>query len=74
VKAILDLCFFPGDSKWKTCVRRFRLMPNPHMEEGSQEYFCVGKKQVIFHNLANFLKLGFNTFLKIAYAHFTKDI
>ena len=34
-----------GDSKWKTCVRRFRLMPNPHMEEGSQEYFCVGKKQ-----------------------------
>jgi hypothetical protein len=49
-------------------------MPNPHMEEGSQEYFCVGKKQVIFHNLANFLKLGFNTFLKIAYAHFTKDI
>lgn len=45
-----------GDAKWKTCVRRFRLMPNPHMEEGSQDYFCLGKKHFM-NELSNITQL-----------------
>ncbi|XP_063400163.1 nicolin-1-like isoform X3 [Mytilus trossulus] len=45
-----------GDAKWKTCVRRFRLMPNPHMEEGSQDYFCLGKKHFM-NELSNIIQL-----------------
>ncbi|KAK3101124.1 hypothetical protein FSP39_001126 [Pinctada imbricata] len=36
----------PGDMKWKTCLRRMRLMPNPHTEAGSQDYFCISRKQL----------------------------
>ncbi|XP_076072238.1 nicolin-1-like isoform X4 [Mytilus galloprovincialis] len=45
-----------GDAKWKTCVRRFKLMPNPHMEEGSQDYFCLGKKHFM-NELSNITQL-----------------
>ncbi|XP_071136946.1 nicolin-1-like isoform X3 [Mytilus edulis] len=45
-----------GDAKWKTCVRRFRLMPNPHMEEGSQDYFCLGKKHFM-NELSNITQI-----------------
>ncbi|OWF34686.1 Nicolin-1 [Mizuhopecten yessoensis] len=34
--------------KWRTCVRRMRLMPNPHCEAGSQDYFCVSQKHFNF--------------------------
>lgn len=38
--------FETGEIKWKTCVRRMRLMPSPHKESGSQDYFAISKKQV----------------------------
>ncbi|XP_060082218.1 nicolin-1-like isoform X1 [Ylistrum balloti] len=34
--------------KWRTCVRRMRLMPNPHCEAGSQDYFCISRKHFSF--------------------------
>lgn len=37
-----------GEIKWKTCVRRMRLMPSPHKESGSQDYFAISKKQFSF--------------------------
>ncbi|XP_062590197.1 nicolin-1-like isoform X1 [Saccostrea cucullata] len=37
-----------GDIKWRTCVRKMRLMPNPHKESGSQDYFSISKKQFSF--------------------------
>lgn len=42
----------PGEIKWKTCVRRMRLMPSPHKESGSQDYFAISKKQFSF-DIAN---------------------
>lgn len=35
-----------GSVKWVTCLRNHRLMPNPHTEEGSQDYFSVYRHQV----------------------------
>nr|XP_022298249.1 nicolin-1-like isoform X2 [Crassostrea virginica] len=37
-----------GEVKWKTCVRKMRLMPSPHKESGSQDYFTISKKQFSF--------------------------
>lgn len=37
-----------GEIKWKNCVRRMRLMPSPHKESGSQDYFAISKKQFSF--------------------------
>ncbi|XP_062979427.1 nicolin-1 [Elgaria multicarinata webbii] len=34
-------------SKWVTCLRNFCLMPNPHTEEGSQEYFSLSRHQML---------------------------
>ncbi|KAJ8302308.1 hypothetical protein KUTeg_021295, partial [Tegillarca granosa] len=34
----------PGEARWKTCIKKMRLMPNPHTETGSQDYFCINKK------------------------------
>ncbi|XP_069101109.1 nicolin-1-like isoform X3 [Argopecten irradians] len=34
--------------KWRTCVRRMRLMPNPHCEAGSQDYYCISQKHFGF--------------------------
>ena len=32
--------------KWRTCVKRMRLMPNPHVEAGAQDYFLITRKNV----------------------------
>ncbi|XP_069822613.1 nicolin-1 isoform X2 [Dendropsophus ebraccatus] len=32
---------------WRTCVRNLQLMPNPHMEEGSQDYMSVYRQQML---------------------------
>ncbi|XP_052261546.1 nicolin-1-like isoform X2 [Dreissena polymorpha] len=37
-----------SEVKWRTCVRRFRLMPNPNVEAGSQDYFVLSRKQMQF--------------------------
>ncbi|KAM8930995.1 nicolin-1 [Pelodytes ibericus] len=34
-------------ASWCTCVKNLRLMPNPHMEEGSQDYVSLHKKQML---------------------------
>ncbi|XP_070594889.1 nicolin-1 [Erythrolamprus reginae] len=34
-------------SKWVTCLRNFCLMPNPHTEEGSQNYFSISRHQML---------------------------
>lgn len=37
-----------ADSKWKTCLKSVKLMPDPHSEEGSHDYFTFTNKQVIY--------------------------
>ncbi|XP_063283529.1 nicolin-1 [Pelobates fuscus] len=32
---------------WCTCIKNMRLMPNPHMEEGSQDYVSIQKNQML---------------------------
>uniref|UniRef100_A0A8C5MJY8 Nicolin 1, tubulin polyglutamylase complex subunit n=1 Tax=Leptobrachium leishanense TaxID=445787 RepID=A0A8C5MJY8_9ANUR len=32
---------------WRTCIKSQRLMPNPHMEDGSQDYVSLRKSQMI---------------------------
>ncbi|KAJ6667752.1 hypothetical protein lerEdw1_016073 [Lerista edwardsae] len=45
-------CRSPADdenespNKWVTCLRNYCLMPNPHTEEGSQEYFSFSRHQM----------------------------
>ncbi|XP_038666732.1 nicolin-1 isoform X1 [Scyliorhinus canicula] len=34
--------------KWKTCIRNMCLMPNPHTENGSQNYFSISRDQMLF--------------------------
>ncbi|XP_067855089.1 nicolin-1 isoform X2 [Heptranchias perlo] len=34
--------------KWKTCLRNMCLMPNPHTEKGSQDYFSIYRHQMLF--------------------------
>ncbi|XP_078059239.1 nicolin-1 isoform X2 [Mustelus asterias] len=34
--------------KWKTCIRNMCLMPNPHTENGSQDYFSIARDQMLF--------------------------
>lgn len=33
-------------AKWVTCLRDYCLMPDPHSEEGAQEYVSLSKHQV----------------------------
>lgn len=33
-------------AKWVTCLRDYRLMPDPHREEGAQEHVSLFKHQV----------------------------
>ncbi|XP_048739328.1 nicolin-1-like isoform X3 [Ostrea edulis] len=47
-KAAPDNATDSGEIKWRTCVRKMRLMPNPHKEGGSQDYFSISKKQFSF--------------------------
>lgn len=35
-----------GSRRWVTCLRDHRLMPCPHTEEGSQDYFSLHRHQV----------------------------
>ncbi|WAR25639.1 NICN1-like protein [Mya arenaria] len=37
-----------GEVKWRTCVRKMRLMPSPHVEAGSQDFFVITRKQMSF--------------------------
>ncbi|XP_013412528.1 nicolin-1 [Lingula anatina] len=49
----------PGiEPKWKTCLKRMKLMPNPHFETGAQDYFTVTRKQLLF-DLTNVTGLRF---------------
>ncbi|XP_056381214.1 nicolin-1 [Hyla sarda] len=32
---------------WRTCIRNLNLMPNPHMEEGSQDYVSLYRQQML---------------------------
>ncbi|XP_053159502.1 nicolin-1 isoform X1 [Hemicordylus capensis] len=34
-------------SKWVTCLRNYCLMPNPHTEEGSQNYYSLCRHQML---------------------------
>ncbi|XP_072026393.1 nicolin-1-like [Amphiura filiformis] len=36
------------DSSWQTCIRNYQLMPNPHCETGSQDYFTITRKHMLF--------------------------
>uniref|UniRef100_A0A8B9PIN0 Nicolin 1 n=1 Tax=Apteryx owenii TaxID=8824 RepID=A0A8B9PIN0_APTOW len=36
-----------GPRKWVTCLRDYRLMPSPHTEEGSQDYFSLFRHQML---------------------------
>ncbi|KAM6121091.1 nicolin-1 isoform 2-T2 [Pterocles gutturalis] len=37
----------PGSRCWVTCLRDYRLMPCPHTEEGSQDYFSLRRHQML---------------------------
>ncbi|KAG9337089.1 hypothetical protein JZ751_029857, partial [Albula glossodonta] len=36
-----------GSCKWVTCLRNYRLMPNPHTEQGSQDYYSIYRQQML---------------------------
>ncbi|XP_064823560.1 nicolin-1 isoform X1 [Oncorhynchus masou masou] len=36
-----------GAAKWATCLRNHCLMPSPHTEEGSQDYYSVYRQQML---------------------------
>ncbi|XP_029455478.1 nicolin-1 isoform X2 [Rhinatrema bivittatum] len=36
-----------GPKKWRTCLRNYCLMPNPHTEDGSQEYVSLFRQQML---------------------------
>ncbi|XP_058700975.1 nicolin-1 isoform X1 [Poecile atricapillus] len=36
-----------GSRRWVTCLRNLCLMPCPHTEEGSQDYFCLHRHQML---------------------------
>ncbi|KAG7478165.1 hypothetical protein MATL_G00077500 [Megalops atlanticus] len=36
-----------GAAKWVTCLRNQHLMPNPHTEGGSQDYFSIYRQQML---------------------------
>ncbi|XP_074692657.1 nicolin-1 [Strix aluco] len=37
----------PGSRRWVTCLRDYCLMPCPHTEEGSQDYFSLHRHQML---------------------------
>ncbi|KAK6175388.1 hypothetical protein SNE40_013861 [Patella caerulea] len=47
-----------GDLKWRTCVRRFKMMPDPHSEDGSHSYFYLNRKHFNF-DIVNLSTLRF---------------
>ncbi|XP_067417336.1 nicolin-1 [Emydura macquarii macquarii] len=36
-----------GSRKWATCLRNHCLMPTPHTEDGSQDYFSLVRQQML---------------------------
>ncbi|XP_071082257.1 nicolin-1-like isoform X2 [Haliotis cracherodii] len=48
----------PGELKWRTCLPRMKLMPSPHTESGSQDYFSLTRKHLLF-DLVNLTALRF---------------
>ncbi|KAJ8258352.1 hypothetical protein COCON_G00173640 [Conger conger] len=36
-----------GSAKWVTCLQNHPLMPNPHTEEQSQDYFSIHRQQML---------------------------
>ena len=40
------LIFILSDSSWQTCVKDYQLMPNPHCETASHDYFTISREQV----------------------------
>ncbi|KAJ8361000.1 hypothetical protein SKAU_G00175250 [Synaphobranchus kaupii] len=36
-----------GTAKWATCLQNHCLMPNPHTEERSQDYFSIYRQQML---------------------------
>ncbi|XP_062441907.1 nicolin-1 [Rhea pennata] len=36
-----------GSRKWVTCLRDYCLMPSPHTEQGSQDYFSLFRHQML---------------------------
>ncbi|KAL4655678.1 nicolin-1-like [Arapaima gigas] len=36
-----------GGARWVTCLKNHPLMPNPHTEEGSQDYFSIYRHQML---------------------------
>ncbi|XP_069500273.1 nicolin-1 [Ambystoma mexicanum] len=36
-----------GPLKWRTCLKNYCLMPNPHTEEGSQDYVSLYRHQML---------------------------
>ncbi|KAM6980515.1 nicolin-1 [Aplochiton taeniatus] len=34
-------------ARWITCLRDYSLMPDPHTEEGSQDYFTIHRQQML---------------------------
>ena len=61
------ILFVAGETKWKSCLRHLQLMPDPHSDRASEDYFTISQKQVIlwhclyldlvsmcWNNLANF--------------------
>lgn len=37
-----------NEVKWRTCIKRMRLMPSPHVEVGAQDYFILTRKHMQF--------------------------
>lgn len=37
-----------NEVKWRTCIKKMRLMPSPHVETGAQDYFVITRKQMKF--------------------------
>ncbi|KAL4226348.1 nicolin 1 [Mactra antiquata] len=37
-----------NEIRWRTCVKKMKLMPNPHVEAGAQDYFVITRKNMLF--------------------------
>ena len=48
VLVIFSILFFAdGKIIWKTVLKDFKLMPSPHHETGSQDYFIIDAKNKV---------------------------
>lgn len=37
-----------NEIRWRTCVKKMKLMPSPHVEAGAQDYFVITRKHMQF--------------------------